>query len=303
MEDILQHKKRHLSAKGLPYIFIAPAVILIGVLIVYPVSNVFYYSLQHFNPNKPYLNGFAGLDNFIRILTNDTTFYQSLSVSLKWVVSQVSLQLALGLITALLLNQRFRGRGLVRGLVFAPWAISGVIVALMWSLMYNENLGVINDILLRLGIIKVKIAWLADTQTALGALIVAELWRGIPFFAISLLAALQAIPEEIYESCRVDGAGRWSSFIYITLPYLKNTIVLTTLLRAVWEFKAVDVIMNLTGGGPINTTTTLSMYLVQQAITIRNFGYGSAIAVLIFLCLLLFTIFYLKLSGFGKEEQ
>src|SRR5690606_8187664 len=183
-----------------------------------------------------------------------------------WVVTEVGLQLVFGLILALLLNQTFKFRGMIRAVAFIPWAISGVQASVIWSLMYNEHMGVLNDILMRLGIVDSPQAFLASTSTAFGAVVIAELWRGIPFFAITLLAGLQSIPQELYEAARVDGASRWKSFLFVTLPQLKNTIILTTLLRVVWEFNNVDLIFNLTGGGPAHSTTTLTMYIAELAV-------------------------------------
>jgi multiple sugar transport system permease protein len=291
------------TARWMPYIFIAPAVLLIAAFLVYPFSQVFYYSLQNYNLSMPYNNGFIGFRNFIDIFKTDSLFYSSLSISFKWVTVEVFLQLLFGLATTLVINQKFRGRGFTRAVIFAPWAISGVLTSMMWSLIFNEHLGFVNDLLKKVHLISGNIAWIANPKTAFGALVVAELWRGIPFFAIILLAALQNIPQEIYESCAVDGGGRWTAFTRITLPYLKDTIILSTLLRAVWEFNNVDIIYTMTGGGPANATTTLSMYVAQQAITASNFGYGSALVVISFLILLILAVGYLHASRFGQEEE
>ena len=285
----------------LPYLYLLPAMIFFLLFMVYPILNVFYYSFQNYNITKPYLNGFVGFKNFIKILTDDEVFRTSLSVSLKWVISQVSLQLIFGLIVALILNQDFGGRGVCRAIVFAPWAVSGVLTSMLWSLIYNENMGVLNDLLLGIGLIDHRVAWISSYSSAFWALSVAELWRGLPFFAIMLLAGLQGIPGDIYEAADVDGCSRFQSLIYITLPQLKNTIVLSTLLRSVWEFNNVDVIYNLTSGGPVNQTTTLTMYLTHTAVRDNNFGYGSAIAVIAFLLLSCFAALYIKLTGFSKE--
>lgn len=289
--------------KWLPYLFISPALVFIAGFLFYPLGNVFYYSLQNYNANTPFYNGFAGLDNFIRILTQDPQFYASLWISGKWVGSQVSLQVIFGMSIALILNQKFKFRTFFRAAAFTPWAISGVLTSVMWSLMYNEHMGVINDLFLKLGIIDYKEAWIADLDTVFPAVVVAELWRGIPFFAITLLSALQSIPEELYEAAKVDGAGRIKTFIHITLPQLKNTLVLTTLLRCVWEYNNVDLIFNLTGGGPAHHTTTLSMYVAELAIRENNFGYGSAITVISFSILLIFVVTYLKISRMERGAE
>jgi multiple sugar transport system permease protein len=168
--------------------------------------------------------------------------------------------------------------------------------------MYNEHMGVFNDILMKLGIISEPQAFLASTSSAFIAVVIAELWRGIPFFAITLLASLQSIPEELYEASDIDGANKWESFIHITLPHLKNTIVLTTLLRTVWEFNNVDLIFNLTGGGPANSTTTLTMYIANLAVNGSDFGYGSALTVISFILLFVFAMVYLKITRYERED-
>lgn len=285
-----------------PYLLILPAVCLITFVMLYPLGKVFYLAFQNYNPTKPYMNGFVGIDNFIRIFTNKE-FYSALLVSAKWVVSEVVLQLFFGMIVALILNQKFKGRGIFRALTFVPWAMSGVLTAVLFSLIFNQHFGVLNDILMKLGLIKENVAWLADTKLVFGSVVTAELWRGIPFFAISILAAMQGLPGEVYEAARVDGSSRVKTFVYVTLPMLKNTIVLTTLLRTIWEFNSVDLIYSLTGGGPIGKTTTISMLIANQAIKTNNYGYGSAISVVSFAILAIVAVIYIKASGFGKEED
>jgi multiple sugar transport system permease protein len=295
-------KRKFKIDNWIPYLFILPSFLIIATFLFYPIGTVFYYAFQHYDISAPFYNKFAGFDNFIKIFTADKLFFPSLWTSLKWVVSQVGLQLVFGLLFAVMLNQTFRLRGFVRAIAFIPWAISGVIASVMWSLMYNEHMGVFNDILMKLGIISEPQAFLASTSSAFIAVVIAELWRGIPFFAITLLASLQSIPEELYEASDIDGANKWESFIHITLPHLKNTIVLTTLLRTVWEFNNVDLIFNLTGGGPANSTTTLTMYIANLAVNGSDFGYGSALTVVSFVLLFVFAMVYLKITGYERED-
>lgn len=284
-----------------PYILIFPPLILMISIMVYPLGKIFYLSFQNYNPTKPYTNGFIGFENFIKIFTNKE-FYTALEVSAKFVFSEVILQLIFGMIVALILNQKFKGRGFFRALTFVPWALSGVLTAVLWSIIYNQHFGVLNDMLMKIGIIDEPIAWLANINTVLGSVIVAELWRGIPFFAISLLAAMQGLPQDVYEAAKVDGSNKIQTFVRITLPMLKNTIILTTLLRTIWEFNSVDLIYSLTGGGPIGKTTTLSMLIANQAIKTNNYGYGSALSVVSFVILAIVAVVYMKMVGFGNEE-
>lgn len=301
MGDTAKKRKSFKYDKWIPYLFILPSTLIIVAFLFYPIGTVFYYSFQNYDISAPFYNSFAGFDNFIKIFTEDEQFFPSLWTSVKWVVSQVGLQLIFGLIFALLLNQTFKLRGLVRAIAFIPWAISGVLASVMWALMYNEHMGVFNDLLMKLGIIDEPKAFLASTSSAFISVVIAELWRGIPFFAITLLASLQSIPGELYEAAAVDGANKLRQFFHITLPHLKNTIVLTTLLRTVWEFNNVDLIFNLTGGGPAQSTTTLTMYIANLAVYGSDFGYGSALTVISFGLLFIFAVLYLKLSRFERE--
>ena len=297
----IKKSKVTVSKKIAPYLFILPSLLMIGIFLFYPMGTVFYYSFQNYDISAPFYNSFAGFDNFVKIFTDDPLFWPSLLNTVKWIISQVGLQLVFGLIIAILLNQTFKLRGFVRALAFIPWAISGVLASVMWSLMYNEHMGVFNDLLMKIGIIDEPQAFLASTGSAFTAVVVAELWRGIPFFAITLLASLQSIPVDLYEAARVDGAGRIKTLFYVILPQLKRTIVLTTLLRTVWEFNNVDLLFNLTGGGPANTTTTYAMYIANTAVHGSNFGYGSALTVIAFLILTIFAAVYLKISKFEEE--
>lgn len=301
MGDTAKKSKSFKYDKWIPYLFILPSTLIIVAFLFYPIGTVFYYSFQNYDISAPFYNSFAGFDNFIKIFTEDEQFFPSLWTSVKWVVSQVGLQLIFGLIFALLLNQTFKLRGLVRAIAFIPWAISGVLASVMWALLYNEHMGVFNDLLMKLGIIDEPKAFLASTSSAFISVVIAELWRGIPFFAITLLASLQSIPGELYEAAAVDGANKLRQFFHITLPHLKNTIVLTTLLRTVWEFNNVDLIFNLTGGGPAQSTTTLTMYIANLAVYGSDFGYGSALTVISFGLLFIFAVLYLKLSRFERE--
>lgn len=290
------------TPRRLPYLLIAPAGLLMLGFIAYPMLSVFYYSLQHYNPTKPWRNGFAGFDNFTKIFTDDPLFWDSLIFSGKWVVTEVTLQLALGLVLALLVNQTFVGRGIARALVFSPWAVSGVLTTTIWLLLYNPSTGV-GRYLADAGIGSYGSSVLSDTGTVFWAAVLAELWRGVPFFAILILADLQSIPGDLYEAASVDGAGRMRQFVHITLPHIKDAIVLATLLRAVWEFNNVDLLLTLTNGGPAGMTTTLPLYVAVTGFEGHDFGYATALTTVAFVILLFCSILYLRLSKFGKDDK
>ncbi|BAC74079.1 transporter [Streptomyces avermitilis] len=286
----------------LPYLLIAPAGLLMLGFIAYPVLSVFYYSLRNFNPTKPWRNGYAGFDNFVQIFTKDTQFWDTLTFSAKWVVVEVGLQLLFGLALALIVNQTFVGRALGRALVFSPWAVSGVLTSAIWVLLYNSQTG-ITRYLADMGVGEYGTSWLSDTSTVFPAAVIADLWRGVPFFAILILADLQSVSKDLYEAAEVDGAGRLRQFFHITLPHLKDAIVLSTLLRAVWEFNNVDLLYTLTGGGPAGETTTLPLYIANTSVDAHNFGYASALTTVAFTILLFFSIVYLRLSKFGGGDK
>ncbi|NGO69359.1 carbohydrate ABC transporter permease [Streptomyces boncukensis] len=297
-----KRRARATGARALPYWLISPAVLLMLGFIAYPMLSVLYYSLQHYNVAKPWRNGFAGLDNFREILTEDDLFWHTLAFSAQWVVVEVGLQLVFGLALALIVNQTFVGRGIARALVFSPWAVSGVLTTTIWILLYNPATG-ISRYLADIGIGEYGTSVLSDTGTVFWAAVLAELWRGVPFFAILILADLQSVPKDLYEAASVDGAGRVRRFLHITLPHLKNAIVLSTLLRAVWEFNNVDLLYTLTGGGPAGETTTLPLYVANTGIDGHDFGYASALTTVAFVILLFFSILYLRLSKFGGDDR
>ncbi|MDX8051774.1 sugar ABC transporter permease [Lentzea sp. BCCO 10_0798] len=283
-----------------PYALIAPTLVLMAVFLVYPIASVGWFSLRQHTVTQPWKNGFIGFENFRRMLFEDQLFWQSLVFSAKWVVVEVGLQLVLGLVLALIVNETFVGRAIARALVFSPWAVSGVLTTGIWILLYNPSTGIFQQ-LAQWGIGDPGTSVLGDPATVFPATVITELWRGVPFFAILLLADLQTIPNDLYEAASVDGAGRWRKFISVTLPHLRDAIVLSTLLRAVWEFNNVDLIYTLTGGGPANQTTTLPLYVARKAVDSHDFGYGSALTMAGFVILLFFSILYLRLSKFGSR--
>jgi multiple sugar transport system permease protein len=279
-----------------PYLLIAPTVLLLGGVLAYPVGSVAWYSLRHYVLTQPWDNGFAGLANFRRMFGSDPLFWHSLGFAAQWVVAEVGLQLVLGLGLALIVNETFVGRGLARAAVFSPWAVSGVLTTGIWILLYSPATGVFT----MFG--RGDVAVLAGQHSVFGAIVVAELWRGVPFFAILLLADLQSIPADEYEAASVDGAGRLRRFRHVTLPHLRDAIVLSTLLRAVWEFNNVDLIYTLTGGGPANQTTTLPVYIARTVVDSHDFGYGATLTMAGFTILLFFSVLYLRLARFGGER-
>jgi len=289
MQSVTIPVRRHL----LPFAFLAPALAIELGIIVYPVLQTFWMSLHDFVLFRPNNAPFIGLGNFTRAFT-DPVFWTAAWNSVIWIVCVVGLQFALGLATALLLNQSFWWRGLARALVVIPWALPSVITALMWSWMYDYDLGVINDVLSRLGLIEAPIAWLARADTTLGAVILALVWQGFPFFAVMILAGLQTVPVELLEAAEIDGANAFQRLTKVTLPSIAEVIATALLLRTIWVANSLDVILVMTGGGPGYTTYTVPLYAFLKAYSGMEFGYAAALALIMTALLLLVIYAYVR---------
>ena len=294
-------RRRRRRGRYTPYLLLAPTATLIMLFIAYPISQVVRNSLYRYNPLKPWADAFIGLDNY-RAMFQDERFWSALQFTGKWVVVEVGLQLIFGLALALVINETFIGRGLSRAMVFSPWAVSGVLTTTIWLLLYNPTVGIPGR-MAQWGWIDYGTSPLADAGSAFWAAVLAELWRGVPFFAILILADLQSISPDLYEAAEVDGAGRLRRFRSITLPHIKAALVLSTLLRGVWEFNNVDLLYTLTGGGPGHATTTLPLYIAQLATITKDFGYGSALTMSAFVILLVCSLTYLWLTRMGRKAE
>ena len=281
---------------ALPYVLVSPAVLATLVLVFAPMLQAAWTSLLHQILWKPRDVRFIGLDNYAAI-AQDPVAWASLGRTLLWIGLTVPLQLLLGLVTALLLNQRFAWRGLARSLILIPWALPSVVIALMWAWMYQPQVGLFNDLLLRLGLVTQAVPWLAQPGTALYAIIVALVWQGFPFFAIMILAGLQTIPASLYEAAAVDGATPWQQFREVTLPGLKGVLVTALMLRLIWVANSIDVILVMTGGGPGYATHTLPLYAFKRTYGSMDFGYGTALACTFSLLLLGLILVYLRRAG------
>jgi len=282
------------------YSYLVPAAVCMLATVVVPIGLAIKMSLYNDVLYKPQEYQFIGLGNYLRLI-QDPVFWLTLQNSVVWVFGSVILQFVAGFAAALLLHQAFWGRGLVRTLTLLPWIIPGVVVGLIWEWLYQPNYGVINDLLLKAGWMHDRVAWLSSPDLAMPAVIFTNVWRGIPFFAIMLLAGLQAIPDELYEAAHVDGAGVLRRFWHITLPLLRPIIVVATATRIIWTFNYADLIFVMTSGGPANATQITSTYTLLQAYSNLDFGYAGALSVVLLLVMLVFTAAYLRVTR-GVEE-
>ena len=280
---------KRLADAAAPYLYSAPALILIVTVMLVPLVLGVSYAFRDVQLLNPFSGGFIGLDHF-RALARDEAFFRSLRNTLWWTGASVFLQFTFGLILALLLDKPFRGRALAQALVFLPWAVPSFLAGLNWAWLFNPVVGPLPHWLYALGIMSEPNNILSDPQLAMWGPIIANVWWGIPFFAITLLAALQAIPRDLYEAASIDGAGPVQRFLSITLPFLAPTIAITILLRTVWISNFADLIIVMTNGGPADRTQIVASYIFTQAFKRLDFGYASAIALVLLALLLAYSM-------------
>ncbi len=275
----------------LGYLLVLPAVALIVTLVAYPFVLAVYFSLTDKIVGRP--PHFVGFRNFIELFQS-AIFLRTARNSFVYTLSAVSLKFILGMGMALVLNQAFRGRNLLRGFYLLPWIVPMAISGVAWIWMYDSVFGVINYIMKMARISDTGWPWLANSTLAMIAVIVANVWRGTPFFGISLLAGLQGIPAELYEAAEVDGAGRLSKFFFITLPQLRHIILIVTLFSTIWTFADFETVYVITRGGPANTTHLFATLSYQVGLVAGQLGKGTAISLFIFPVLLLMVYLELK---------
>ena len=278
-----------------PWLLLAPALLMTALLVLGPAAQTVWMSLHDVVLFRPRTAPFVGLRHYAKALA-DPVFWDGLLASVIWVVVAVGLQFALGFAAALLLNRRFAWRGLARALMVVPWALPSVIIGLIWTWMLDFNLGLVNEIGLRLGLLAAPVPWLSQPGTAFAAVILAVVWQGFPFFAVTLLAGLQAIPHELYEAASLDGAGRLAQFRHVTLPGILGVMMTALLLRMIWVANSLDLILVMTGGGPGTATQTLPLHAFLTAWSGGRYGEGSALAVLLTLMLLGVVVAYVVRS-------
>ena len=282
-----------------PWLFLLPVLVVLLLLFGYPLINSIVMAFQNYKltaPNDIYFNGF---ENFKKLF-GDPDGLMILKNSIIYVVISVAGQFLLGLTLALALKKQFKGRGLYQSIVFLPWAFSGFVVGLIFRWSFNGEYGVVNNLLMKLGIIDNNIAWLGTPGYSLAVVIIAMIWMGIPFFAIMILAALQSIPADVYEAADVDGCGTVRQFFQITLPYIKPTLITTVLLRTIWIFNSLDLVEIITDGGPANSSQTLPAYMYSKAFGSYDFGFAAALGVMLMIILGLYALIFLKVTKYDK---
>jgi len=279
------------------YLLILPAVLGVFLLSVFPLINGIGISFKNYNLVRPWaleFNKFVKLDNYIKIFNNEN-FILSLKNTLVWTVVNLFFQLILSMLLALALNQNLKGRSLFRTFALIPWAVPAAVAAMTFTFLFNTNVGIINIIFVQWGLIKASVSWLGNVGSAMVCVSMVAIWKGIPFQMIFILAALQGIPGDIYESAKIDGSGGWSTFWRITLPIIKQPLAIATILNSIGILTSFNIIWLMTEGGPLFSTEILYTYAYREAFISHNFGTAAAASVILFMVLTIFSGIYIKL--------
>ncbi len=289
--------ERQYSRLGL--ILIAPTVLVFCAVIVYPLVSAIYLSL--FKIFTPTLQGsFVGLDNY-RVLLAKGEFWTSLWNTLIWTVGTLTLQIVFGVGMALVLHQNIWFRSLARSLILFPYFISTVVAVLVWKWLFNDLYGILNHMLMGAGVVDMPLDYLGSMPNAMISIILIGAWKYFPFVVIAVLARLQTIPEQLYEAAKIDGAGPIARFFDVTLPQLRDVLVVIIMLRAIWDFKEFDLIFLLTGGGPVTSTQTLPLLVYKEAFALNQMGMAAAYAVTMMAIMLVFMLVYIRRTREAEE--
>jgi ABC-type sugar transport system permease subunit len=289
------------SSHRLALLFLLPSLAFIGLFAVYPILESFRLSFYRLILTLPWLGQkMVGWENYAD-LWNDPVALQSLRTTLIFVGVTIPLELLFGLGIALVMNETFHGRGLLRAVVLIPWAIPTVVSSQMWRFIFNDRYGLFNFVLFG-GDASRYLAPLADPHLALIAIIAAEVWKTTPFAALIMLAGLQAIPDDLYEAASVDGATGWQKFRHVTLPLVRPALLLALLFRTIDALRVFDLVFVMTQGGPADTTNVLQFYGYKKTFAEGMVGYGSTIAVAVFLLALILSLAYLRILKTSRLE-
>lgn len=298
---LISPRRGELSDGVYAILFLAPALLILAVVIFYPLGQVVLASFYDTHLLLPAQQEFIGFKNFTQLFVADPIFGTAVINTLLFTATSVAGGFALGFGMALLLNEHLPFRQVLRGIALIPWVVPGVIVALLTLYMFNGEVGVINYTLKTVGLIDEFIPWFGSTNHALLAIVIANIWNQTPFYMLMLLAGLQTRADDLMEAAKIDGAGTWARFRYVTLPHLKGIILILIALMIIWNFNNFDLIWTTTQGGPINATMVLSIYTYRQAFLSFRLGYASAISVLWLAGLIAFLYFYIRAMEGEKD--
>jgi len=285
-----------------PLAFLLPALLFVAVFVYYPVIKTSSLAFQHYQLYDQGHIFYNGWKNFTDLF-HDVHFARIIQNSILWVLVSIIFQFTIGFGIALYLQKKFRFSGLYQGIIFIPWALSGFLMGLIWKWIFDDDLGVLNDMLLKTHLIHTRLPWLSNPNWAMAAVIIANIWYGVTFFVIMILAALQGVPKEILEASEIDGCSKVQSLFLVIIPYIKSTLIIIVLLRIIWITNSPEIIYGMTNGGPNQNTNILSSWLVQKITGEQDWGAGSALGMIILGILLIFSIFYMYATRLEKESE
>ncbi len=277
------------------FYFVLPALLALAALIGYPLVSTAILSVTNEGGQ------FVGMSNYEAVLGSRTT-NRALWNTVYYVGGSIVFQVVLGTAAGILLNQKFRGRALVRSLMLIPWVVPGIVAAMTWAWMYHTEFGIINYMFASLGIVESSVGWLTNPDTVMPALIAVNVWKMFPFVAVMVLAGLQAVPETLYEAARVDGATFWDEVRHIMLPQLRAVLLSVTLLLLIWGLNAITIIYAMTRGGPANRSLITPIQIFTEAFEFFQFNQAAALSVAFFVITGIFIVIYLRVSASNERS-
>lgn len=282
-------------------VMILPAMIFLAVLIAYPLGKVIHDSVFFTHLINKSMTGFAGLANFQKVV-GDEHFAEATKNTVLWTVFSVLGEYVMGMLTAVLLNQQFKGRALFRTFVFIPWLVPIIVAGMTWDWMLNPSFGIINYLLVHLNVVKAPIDFLGDVKYAMSTVIFVNIWRSFPYYTISFLSAMQSIPGELNEAAAIDGAGMFKRFFKVTLPQLRSVSLVIVFMHIIWTAINFDFIWVMTQGGPNYATETLPLMIYRYSMQKFDVGAASALSTMMFAFMTILFVFYYRQRNKISED-
>ncbi len=284
------------------FIMLLPALVFLALLIAFPLGKVVHDAFSHVHLINKSLSGFAGIENFETIV-EDEHFSQAVRNTVLWTVFSVAGEYLMGMITAVLLNQKFKGRAIFRTCIFIPWLVPIIVAGMTWDWMLNPEFGIINYMLKNMGLISSSINFLGDSKYALATVIFVNIWRSFPYYTISFLSAMQSIPGDLAEAASIDGAGMFRRFFSVTLPQLRSVSLVILFIHVIWTAVNFDFIWVMTEGGPNYATETLPVMIYRYSMRKFDVGAASALSTMMFTVMVVLFIFYYRKRSQLSEDM
>lgn len=284
------------------FIMLLPALVFLALLIAFPLGKVIHDAFTHVHLINKSMTGFAGIENF-KTITEDEHFVQAVKNTILWTIFSVAGEYLMGMITAVLLNQKFKGRAIFRTCIFIPWLVPIIVAGMTWDWMLNPEFGIVNYMLKNMGLISNSINFLGDSKYALATVIFVNIWRRFPYYTISFLSAMQSIPGDLAEAASIDGAGMFRRFFSVTLPQLRSVSLVILFIHVIWTAVNFDFIWVMTEGGPNYATETLPVMIYRYSMRKFDVGAASALSTMMFTVMVVLFIFYYRKRSQLSEDM